>query len=202
MYGLIRFIIAALILFAAVIIIKKLKPKKDRELTACAVIFSILVATVTSFFPFENAFITFSSPESAYRYTEITKSDMIIEGKTTDLVVGSRNNAERLTILQKTEAGWKLGRKSRIKMVSNNTNNGISVTIYRYKTSDDFFVMIFGENGKPLQVNDTLDSEIFSITRASSVFDDGLTTYYLTVHKPDLKYRITVNGNDFFISES
>lgn len=200
MFGLIRFAVAAVLYLIAAFLIKKFKPKYDKYLWAGTAIAAVALCLGLSFLPVENAFITFKSPESAYKYMYLKDTDLVISGKTTDFVVGERSGTNS-TILQKTKTGWKLGRRTDITLVSNTVRNDIVVNVWRYETSYDYFISVTSmdtEHNK-LTVKDTLNSEVQSITRDSVSAKDGITTYYLTVNKPDLKYRLTANGTDFFI---
>ena len=200
MFGLIRFAVAAGLYLTAALLIKKFKPKYEKYLWVGTAVAAVILYIGLSFFSVENAFVTFKSPESAYKYMYLKKTDLVVSGKTTDFVVGERSGTNS-TILQKTKNGWKLGRKNNIILVSNTVKNDVVVNIWQYRTSHDYFISVTSmdkENNK-LTVKDTLNSEVQSITRESASAKDGITTYYLTVNKPDLKYRLTANGTDFFI---
>ena len=200
MFGLIRFAAVAVLYLIAALLIKKLKPKYEKYLWVGTAVAAVILYIGLSFFSVENAFVTFKSPESAYKYMYLKKTDLVVSGKTTDFVVGERSGTNS-TILQKTKNGWKLGRKNNIILVSNTVKNDVVVNIWQYRTSHDYFISVTSmdkENNK-LTVKDTLNSEVQSITRESASAKDGITTYYLTVNKPDLKYRLTANGTDFFI---
>ena len=194
MYGLVRLILSAAILLLLLIAIKKIKPEKDSIFKVGAITLSAVMFIVLSAFPVENAFITFKSPESAYRYMYLKDTDIVISGKTTDFVAGKRNGTST-DIFQKTKTGWKLGRKSNIIPISSEIKNNIAVCIWRYRTADDYFISVtpMSTENAELFVKDTLGSETQSINK------NGKNIYYMTVHKPDIKYRLSVNGTDFFI---
>lgn len=203
MFGLIRLIISAVFFSVLILIIKKKKPKNEKYFEAGTAIAATLLFSVLSLFPFENAVYTFKSPEAAYRYSHFIKNDLTVSGKTTSLAVSNKGGRVKTEILQKTKSGWKLPRKTNAVISNVTVHKDIYVYTWRYKTSDDYFVVISSldaENQK-LAVKDTLNSEVFSLSTDSPTVKDGLITYYLTIHKPDLKYRLTVNGMDFFINE-
>ena len=203
MFGLIRLIISAIFFVILILIIKKKKPKNEKYFEAGTAIAAIIFFTVLSLFPLENAFYTFSSPEAAYRYIHFGKNDLTVSGKTTDFLVSDKDGTAKAEILQKTKSGWKLPRKTNAVIGNVTVHKNISVYTWHYKTSDDYFVVIssLDTEEQELTIKDTLNSEVLSTTTESPTAKDGLITYYLTVNKPDLKYRLTVNGMDFFINE-
>lgn len=203
MFGLVRLIISAVFFSVLILIIKKKKTKNENYYKAGTTIAAVLLFTALSLFPFENAVITFKSPEAAYQYLHFSKSSLTVSGKTTDLAVSNRGGREKIEILQKTKNGWKLPRKINAVISNVTVHKDISVYTWHYATSDDYFIVIssLDANNQKLAVKDTLDSEVLSITTDSPAAKDGLITYFLTVSKPDLKYRVTVNGMDFFINE-
>ena len=92
MYGVIRLLIVTVMGLIAVYATNKMLGK--RKATHYIGVFVILLVSffVLSFVPFENAFITFESPEKAaeyYLFSDI-KITGNISGKSSDLVVGKK----------------------------------------------------------------------------------------------------------------
>jgi hypothetical protein len=59
--------------------------------------------------PFENLFITFSSPESAFKYKINKDINAIIEGNDSTFIIYSNDGANSFEAFPKSKNGWKLG---------------------------------------------------------------------------------------------
>lgn len=92
---------------------------------------------VSSLFPIENLFVTFSTPEKSYNYVNFEKAKIVISGDTTDLVIGHENT---YLIIPKTDKGWKIGRGLDTKTVSVNYNDGIMVSLFKHKKTESCVV--------------------------------------------------------------
>lgn len=198
MYGFIRILIGAILFSVSMLIIKKAKSKKN-QIKMVAAALSIFIAVGLSYLPFENLLYTFKSPEAAFNYQNFSKASLVITGETTDLVIGKNHGAQSATILQKTDNGWKLGRLKQIKNIKSYSNDTAEINVYRYTTSEDIFILITSKESVQLSVSDSLCSDIQSCTYSDNNQNEPITSYFITINKPDLHYKFTVNEISYTI---
>lgn len=184
MYGLLRIIIWIPILAFVNRQRKKLGKKKY---TILVLIIIFVAMPVASLFPIENLFVTFSTPENSYNCVNFEKAKIVISGDTTDLVIGHENT---YLIIPKTDKGWKIGRGLDTKTMSVNYNDGIIVSLFKYKKSGEYFVEVSDMEGKVCTIKDSDDSEYYNVK------DGELCRYYAYVHNLDDSYELFVNGKE------
>lgn len=97
--------IIAIVLF---VLIKYTKTIDKRKCCIAAFIAVSITVSLLYLIPFENAFITFSSPEKAFHYTNSWDIDNIVSGTETSFVIASKNNVNTYKIVPKTQKGWKI----------------------------------------------------------------------------------------------
>lgn len=51
---------------------------------------TVILTTISALIPIENAFVTFSSPKSAYNYNHSASVELIVDGNESDFVVGAK----------------------------------------------------------------------------------------------------------------
>ena len=76
MYNVVRLIICCIFLVCSIIAIKKSKVIRKHILYIVSISLSVLLTVVLTFLPFENLLITFDSPEAAYEYINLGKSNI------------------------------------------------------------------------------------------------------------------------------
>lgn len=131
--------IIAIVLF---VLIKYTKTIYKRKCCIAAFIAVSITVSLLYLIPFENAFITFSTPEKAFRYTNSWDIDNIVSGTETSFVIASKNNVNTYKIVPKTQKCWKLASIA-TKDMFQYFCNGISIHIYRYKNSSDYYIALF-----------------------------------------------------------
>ncbi len=155
------------------------------------------------FIPFENLFITFSSPEKVfnYCYTKKTKAKLVVEGKDSDLVIGEDDDAHIYLIVPKVANGWKIGMWTNTKLISYEMYNSISVDVYQYKNTNDYFVSILDMNGGYSQITDSFQSEFSALEQPMDVLEKTYVTYYTNIQDFTDEYWINVNGEKIIVND-
>lgn len=169
--------------------------KRARELS---IVLSVIACLVLFFTPFENAFYTFSSCESAYLYNHTSPIETIINGTETDMVIGKKDMA----ILPKDEAGWKICVGSNINNTARIIHEDTIALFYRYKESPDCFLVVYDSLGTPLSVSDNRQSIFQEVAEYQPRLDDSSYTYYTCIHDPDEGYTLTVDDQNISLSEA
>ncbi len=161
MYGIIRLIIGCIFLGCAIFALKRSKSTRKRGIYTVSVFSSVLLITVLSFLPFENLFVTFDSPAAAYKYYILGASDpeLILEGDSCDFVVDREDGVESYFVIPKTEDGWKVGIGVNLKLIDDKFCDGISVSVFRYKNTEDYFITVCDISGGESIISDGENSE-------------------------------------------
>ncbi|MBQ9859461.1 MAG: hypothetical protein IJO76_02135 [Clostridia bacterium] len=188
MFSVVRSVLAGVVVSLLLLLIHRYKPL-TKKIAIGSAIGWIVLSLALSFLPFENSFVTFSSPEAAYKYYYPTASPyQIIKGNESDLVLGDgRDGTTTILIVPKNEDGWKVGIGSEINTVYNGIAGTLPVQIHRYKDSNDYYITVFGEHGKELSISDNRGSTFASDLQLRNVY---------RAHIADMnrQYELTVNG--------
>ena len=143
MFGIVRILIGVFFFGCAVLIIIRTKTGFKRRKIIIFSILALVVATVLNFVPFENLFVTFGSPESAYRYVHSTPHEikMVVNGETCDLVIGEKD-ADQYLIIPRSEDGWKIGLGIHTRLVEHKIQEDAIVFTHQYKHEQIYFVTV------------------------------------------------------------
>lgn len=98
----IRIIVLSLVLF---LLLKKDKVNKSKTKKIVIIAVSVALFVVSALIPFENVFITFSTPEASYKYHNQGTPVICVEGQDTDLIVGQKETAIFTISLRKLRVG-------------------------------------------------------------------------------------------------
>lgn len=194
LFGTIRIILGVFIFATCFFITKALKTNRKRGFYIISFVFAVLCSTLSFLFPFENVFVTFSTPESAFSYANLGNVKLVIDGSKTNFVVAEKGDTNIYSIIPKTEKGWKLSVGIDTKNIIQKVCNGIVIYVYQYKNTDDYYITIFDTNGGPLGVADSYNSEFSYSTRIDEHLNETFYTYYTYVQELDNQYCLTVNG--------
>lgn len=186
-----------IIIFTAVCFLFIIKSNivNKRKWIVTSFLMSIVLVGLSYIGPIENAFITFPTAESAYNYSKEGSVKYIIEGEESDLAIGKKENdkayANILAIIPKTNDGWKLSTLGDLKRVTSSSLRGVSIDVYQYKNSDDYYIMVYCFNGSELDIKDNRNSNF----GCYESYNKDIKNYYSYIHCFDEEYVITVDGN-------
>lgn len=164
-----------------------------------ALVVAVILTTISALIPIENALITFSSPESAYNYNNSGNVRFMVDGKKTDFVVGAKGDADVYLIIPKSSNGWKLGMGLDTKRVFQTISNGITIYVYQYKNTDEYYITVLDTNGGSTNITDNHNSEFKCLEKSNNTIGKTFYTYYAYVNNFDDQYTLTVNGNSIKI---
>ncbi|MBQ8447459.1 MAG: hypothetical protein IJX27_00840 [Clostridia bacterium] len=196
MFGIIRLIIGIIFLIFSIIVIRKSIVSHKRVLYFVSTGVAVALIAVLTILPFENLFITFDSPKSSYEYYTSGKSniELIVEGTDCDLVVDCKNDAYTCLIIPKNSNGWKIGTGLNTKRIFQKISNGITVYIYQYKNTNDYFITIFDTSGGELEILDSYNTEFEFLKKNNEFIGKEFTTYYAYIPNFNSQYCVVVNG--------
>ena len=202
MFGFVRLLLALLVFAVAFIFIRKSGIKRKRAVTLVLACTAVITVSLSMLVPFENAFVTFQTPESAFQYINMkTKVKLTVDGKNSSLVVGEKGNVNQYLIIPKAADGWKLGRGADTKIIKSERIGSVSVCVYQHQKTEDCYITVFDTEGKPVDLHDNYKS-VFTCLPKETVFPDKeYGTYYAYIPYADGEYQLTVNGNNVTLSE-
>ena len=154
--------------------------------------FSAFLVVVFYLIPVENLFVTFASPEEAYRYANTGTVGTVVEGKTTCFVVASDGKTESCLIIPSAGHGWKIGRGVDTKLVNRQISDVASVQVYQYKDTNEFYVVVSGVQAGELEVSDNRGSAFFAASHFVQALDAEYYTYYAYVFGLDQTYQLRI----------
>ena len=197
MYMIIRIIIGCVFLGCSILTINNSKLTHKQMLRTVIVIVSVAATCLSAFFPFENFFITFNSPETAYRYYSFSNSDieLCVEGENCDFLVDSANGSDTYLIIPKITNGWKIGIGANTKRIIQKISDEIIVYVYQYKDTGDYFVTILDTNGGTSTIQDGYSTQFYSLEKKNDSLGKTFVTYFAHIPNFDSQYTLVVNNN-------
>lgn len=193
LFAITRIILGITIFIIGYFLIGKIKSINAFRKLIITFMLTIIFTTLSALIPLENVFVTFSSPESAYNYNHSGKVKLIVNGSKTDFIVGEKNNTDVYLIVPKSDNGWKQGLGLDTKRICDKISDGITVYVYQYKNTDDYYIVLLNTNGGPLDITDNNNSEFIYSESANSILNKTFYTYYAYLNSFNRQYTLTVN---------
>lgn len=198
MFSTIRLILVFVFVFFSLLLLKKtgaIRTKVGYVLICCIAIFLIFALP---FIPFENAFFTFKSPIQAFNYYNSTSKEvkLVIEGESTDFIVGGDVDSNINLIVPKTDSGWKVGLGKDIKRVFQKNIDGYSICVYQYKDSCEYYLSVLKIDGGDFEINDLFNSNFYSLSKYSATLNETYYTYYAYIPDFNGQYIIVLDGTE------
>lgn len=203
MFIIIRFIIGCVFLGLSIMVIKKSKIIRKRILYVVFTSISAVLIAVLAFLPFENLFVQFNSPKAAYEYYNFGKSniELVVEGNGCDFVIDCKNDVDTYLLIPKTADGWKIGVGSNTKRIAHKFSDGVTVDVYCYKNTSDYFITILDTNGGESVVSDDYNTKFYSLERDNNHLGKTFVTYYAHIPYFNSQYSIIVNDNKIVLEK-
>lgn len=177
---------------------EKLKTKAKR-IIAVALLFVLVLGF--GLLPVEDLFVTFSTPQSAYRYNQSYANDvdLVVEGESSAWVVGSSrfklaDNALVSSIFEKKDGGYKLGFTFEVKTVAfGMLDNKYLYNVYKYSDLDDYYIYVMAFSAVKTDVAD-INGTAFSCVQKNNQY-----YYYGYAHNISEDYILIINGEEYSI---
>lgn len=200
MFGIVRIFIGCAFLGIAFLVLRRLKIVHKSAYTISIVV-SIILTTALAFVPFENFLISFSSPKAAYEYFNIGKSniELVVEGSACDFVIDRKKDADSYLIVPKKSDSWKIGIGADTRKIVNKLENGITVNVYQYKNTNEYFITMLDTNGGQLKLSDFYGTKFYSLKKENKVLQKSFITYYAYIPHFNSGYRVTVNETEIIM---
>ena len=195
MFGFVRIVIGALLFVSAAFLIRKNRSEKKRVLYICTAVITVILITVLAFIPLENVFISFDSPEEAYSYTSWAKADVkqVVYGDESALVVGDKFDSEEYLIIPKGRQGWQVGLGINTKRLVTRAIENVTVHVYQYKNTADYYVIVQNIGSKTVQIQDCYGTTFQVSEECVNASEMKFCTYYAHISNFDEQYWIRIN---------
>lgn len=186
---------AVLCMLAAVLL---LLPKKNsgmrlrRRLAAPGAVVAIL--TVFSLFPPEVAFLSFSSPPEAFAYNNIGRVELTVTGEESALVAAHSGDHDTIRIVAKNGERWKAGIGWNTTTVSHKVADGVVITVYRYRSTNEYYVSLSNTNGGALDITDIGGADLQHTERDNAVLQERFYTYYFYARDLTAGRTVSIDG--------
>lgn len=181
---------------------KMIKTRKGQgKLVAAFLVVWMLLSAVEGFFPIENLFVTFHSPETAYRFQSPGVTDIqVIEGEQSALVWGMDGDDTSVTfIIPKTDKGWKCSGVLDMDFQGFYPDSGITVEIFHHKRSGDCYAMVENMRKKNSVITDERGSQFQPEDGAEDMYYEYYEAYAY-IGKPSGTYMLTIDGADYTLT--
>lgn len=162
---------------------------------------SLMLTIGLALTPIEKAVLTFPSPEESYRYNNVGDVLAVVTGNESALIIGNQGDTDTLVIVPKLGEKWKLSTSIDIRCVYQTVSEGISISIYQYKKTKDFYISVLDTNGGATAISDNLGSQFKAIEKENEALAKVFYTYYAYIDTYDNAYELTVNGRNISIRE-
>ena len=205
MYCSVRIIIATICLVIGIIVVRHTGARKKKWVYVIIICGAFMLASLLYCIPFENLFVSFSSPEEAYHYYEpYGDVQFVSEGTDSAFVYGEGGSMA----IKRKKDGWgffasgsrqntfkNLYRKTLSLDTSVDSINHTSVSIIYVPGTTDYYVMV-SSTSNPVTVEDSIKSEYSFVKREWGM--TVLYTAYAYLGRMNENYTIVVNGEQIY----
>lgn len=168
--------------------------------TRRAFLLAFVLNIILTFVPFENAFLTFSSPEAAFHYKQRGKVTLIVSGHDSDLIVAENRGSDVFSIIPKTQCGWKIDIGTNMECVPSTNCGDTLVLVYHCKKTNDFYIMLDSWDGSALHIHDSFGSQFLPYERYDPLTQRVKYTYVAHVDTLTRNYPIWINETEYEIT--
>lgn len=193
LFVIIRLVLWSIAFIISLLLIRKSRAIHKRRWSIVAFVVTVILTTISALIPIENALITFSSPESAYNYNNSGNIKLIVDGEKTNFVIGTKGDTDIYAIVPKSNGGWKIGMGLDTKKVIQTISDGITIYVYQYKNTNDYFITVLDTKGGSSDITDNLHSEFKYLEKSNSTLGKTFYTYYAYINDFNDQYALTVN---------
>lgn len=211
MYDNVRILMTLLVMALTVAILRiiTLKLARKNKLSKWYKLFNIAVVAIVFFgfqiaiikWPFENLLVSFDSPEAAYRYLRDDSIIQVVDGKDTSLVAAQYSQIiPKVDETKDNVKRWKLPLPNATSL-KDKYEHGISVFLYHYKGTSEYYLGIHTWSEESVQVSDSLASE-FAFSKKTYP-QPYLTSvwHFAYIPNPPKDYWVKVNDQTIDLSD-
>lgn len=196
----IRILFWLLVLIVLVYVTRKSDAKYRKRFRVLSLFIVVVGYILSGFLLVENYIVTFSSPESVYRYSHLGEPDIVLDGEQSSMVIAVNGGTSTIVTIPKCDGGWKLDSGLGQKHILFETINTAGIIVYRYRNTNDYYIIISDFSEEPLQIWDE-NGSMFKID-TYDVKGTELASYsycaYIKEHNGN--YVLNINGEAYNLS--
>lgn len=143
-------------------------------------------------YPMENWVVSFSSPESLFKYMHDGEIQCVLEGNDSALVVSQKEakQGNNCTVAVKAESGWKIPTSMSLSVVDQMRSNDALVLVRQYKKKQDYYLIVFGRSEAKLDVSDNRNSNFICVKDKIA----NRYSYFAYIKAYGENYQLKING--------
>lgn len=189
LYSIIRFIIVIILFFVLFFIINKIKPKKIKFFILSDFILVSLIGIFLYWYPIENMFINFSSPQDVFTYTNTGKINDIIYDDNSCMIVYTDNSGLQTSFVKKDNDSYKIITFAQYNSQKFLSKDNASAEFITFKDINDCYCFgsIYNTDNN-IKITDNLYSDYFTFQ-----IDDNLYNFYGNISDYNENYTLYVN---------
>lgn len=200
MFIIVRLVIGCLFLCGAFMLIRKSRIAKKRIAYLLTVAFSFVLVSVLCLFPVEKAFLTYKTPESAFRYVNMQPDiKFTVYGENSCLIIGENSGANEFLIIPKSGNGWKIDVGKNTKMISQKVYDSIVICVYQHRNTGDCYISVLDTNGAAIQLSDNCNSSFMVSEKSVNALNKAYFRYYAYISDYDEDYQLVLNGRTYYL---
>lgn len=174
--------------------------KHKKRATVILVISVCIVASLSSLLPVENLFVSFSTPQTVFAYSQSGHIEDIIEGNDSCMVVSSSaSNSFSATIFPKSETGYKIGTYFASEPILSEYKDGNRIELVRCRGTEDYYTTVFGiAANNSINISDNCGSDFRNIIFDNAGAEHKIFFAYSAIdHLGDGYYRRLTEKSSF-----
>lgn len=193
-FGIIRWCIgiALFVIFFFALKNKKRHINHGKKRIIISAVFAVLITTVIFFIPFENLFVHFKTPESAYCYFQTGTPKYTVYGKNSAIIIADDRESENISVISKADkvGSWKISLGYNTKIVSQSFHGGNSAVVFKHKPTGDCYIFVYA-NDLQSSVKDEQGTKFVEISNESTPVKE----YVAYLANFEKNYTVNVNGD-------
>ena len=160
---------------------------------------SLIIVTIISFlattlywFPFENMFINFSSPEDVFKYTTNGYIDKIIYGDSSCMIIYTDNNSKHTLFVLEVNNAYKIVTYPQYSKEHLFSKNYCTANIYTLnQTGDTYCVGEFISDVNDVNITDNFNTEYYFFKA-----DESIYYFYGYINDYNENYSVYINSQE------
>ena len=192
MYVAVRYILGFSLLGAVISSLRRGWLKGKRKLRVLVFLLAFTSIFWLAMIPFENLFVTFSTPDELFDYYgNSTERRYIVGEESLMMVYVDKDGIRSFEMARKAKQGWKIVALPGIRRVYGHSYDGIVVNIFHCARTKDYYVRVGDTIGNVQEITDNRGTMLWheGATRKNVSGWSGYVIHF------DETYAINVNGN-------
>lgn len=125
----------------------------------------------------------------------------MMAGKSSAMILYQNNDAISISILPKSEKGWKISTYFSYEKISSQTVSKRIIDVYRAKGTEDYYVLIQDPFASAtVEVADNVGSTFQNLKEDNQGTNTQNITYYAYVYRMDSSYTLSINQESILIA--